>query len=122
MNDSKKYIGIIERNQWERETFGYYFPIEAAEAIKGLFNHYVKNGKTQEAQSLRLEESVSHETLVSLDKHDRNGYSSRVKVFACDDWDAYTDRLKKTDPEVNPIYKGFPADEIECRTDKVWDL
>ena len=110
------YIGIVERNQWEGETFGYYFPIEAADAVRDIFDRFHRSENTN---WISLEENVSHKALLHLDRYDRNGYMGRVTVFECDDWGAYA---KALDPEVDQIYKGFPANQVECRTVKDWQL
>lgn len=98
-----RYIGIVERNRWEGETFGYYFE-HTEEALVRIMGRYEKSGRCPE---LSLVECTGEELEV-LQERDRNGYMRQVNIYrAPEDWVVW-EREQAPDPieESNPFYKG----------------
>jgi len=106
MADGTKYIGIVERNTWERETFGYYFELtdETQEALEGIMGRYRACGCCPELSLV----VCTGADLEILEKNDRNGYMRRVNIYrAPEDW-AKWEEEHAADPieESHPFYKG----------------
>jgi hypothetical protein len=103
------FVGIVERNDWEGEVFGYYWDRtpEAEEALAGILKRYEAEGDI----SMRLE-LATEERLRELDDADRNGYRKRITIYEPpDDWSSFVKKLapdaqKITDDDVHPFYKG----------------
>lgn len=105
----REYVGIVERNDWEGETFGYYWPRteDSERALRGVLARYVSEGES----SLRVE-ILGLAEMTSLDDRDRNGYMRRVSVFRAPlDWTAFIEQIAPADAEIasedaHPFYKG----------------
>lgn len=106
---AEKFIGVVERNDWERETFGYYWPWseEAEQHLQGIVSRYHAEGD----KSVRLETKTRGE-LEELDDRDRNGYMARVNVYKEPaSWDAFVSEIAPEGVEISsedqhPFYKG----------------
>lgn len=118
MPATEEFVGIVERNAWEREVFGYYWPrTEASEsALRGIAERYASEGETSISFEL-----ASRAKLEDLADRDRNGYMARVCVYEPpEDWAAFVERIAPPDQpiassDVHPFYKGRALDDLRVR-------
>ena len=99
----EKFIGVIEDNEHEGETFGYYFPqnednIKALGELEhlldaGLFTCYFIDWEPYTKEELRL-----------ISKGANNSYMDRVNfVTKKVDWESVFEQLENDE---DPLYKG----------------
>lgn len=113
---AKDFVGVVERNSWEGQTFGYYWPWskDAERHLQSIVGRYHAEGD----KSVRLETKTRAE-LEELDDRDRNGYMPRVNVYLKpESWDVFVAEIAPEDVEVSgqnchPFYKGrgLPSDQ-----------
>lgn len=104
-----KFVGVVERNAWERETFGYYWSWseEAERHLQAIVDRYHTEGD----KSVRIEVKTRKE-LEDLDDRDRNGYMRRVNVYKDpESWDAFVAEIAPegvtvSGEDYHPFYKG----------------
>lgn len=105
---SKMYIGIEENNDWEGETFGYYFEDtkenrEGLQKVKEKYDPFMDTWDGEFPYKF-ISEAVSEKELKILDKYDENGYMSRVNfVKKKINWDEIAGNVND---EEDPLYKG----------------
>jgi hypothetical protein len=106
---AEKYVGVAERNPWEGETFGHYWPW--SEEAERLLREVVARYHAEQEKSVRLE-IKTHEELVALDDADHNGYMARVTVYEVpESWKDFVSELAPagvmiSDDDYHPFYKG----------------
>lgn len=81
-NVENLWVGIIEHNGNEGESFGFYFPRtdETLRLISDIELNYAAIDKKWGGgdESYDFDHGISDSELAVLEKHDRNGYMSRV--------------------------------------------
>lgn len=101
------YVGVVERNPWEKETFGYYWPYsETGEAhLKALLDRYTAAGESR----LRLDTPNGYD-LYQMERRDHNSYMRRVNYYPKPrSWPAYVKRIAPPKTEIHdsdPFWKG----------------
>jgi hypothetical protein len=107
--EPENFVGIVERNDWEGEVFGYYWERtpEACETLKKIESRYRQEGDI----SMRFE-LMTEKLLRELAGADRNSHRRRVTIYeAPENWGEFLEKIapasqKITDDEINPFYKG----------------
>lgn len=113
-----EYIGVVDHNGWEGESFGFYFENteENRERLRQLRQNIDEAGVDQLAGATDAEwhfDPIPEEALDHLDQTDRNGYMSRVnhidKIYPQDDLAEQVERAENEGEAVrpdHPVYKG----------------
>lgn len=113
-----KYVGIVEKNSWERETFGYYFEYskETEAALTAFVQKYLDEG-----DNCYRVEVCSGEELQTLLKHDSNTYRCRVSLFKTpEDWNTIHDLSKPIAvPDADPFYKGRGLEHLYLESEPI---
>lgn len=104
-----QYIGIVENNDWEGETFGYYF--EDTPEVREYLEEIMERLPEYSGFEIELD-PIDEETLGHIHQCDENGYMPRVNIYNADEqpWDEI---MSADFDEDLPFYKG------SCFTDSI---